>query len=151
MRISRLKSCNISTSLRLGYSNVIFSNLIVPRRMGSNVIPDVGGMAGRRSRRSKIRVPAPIPRMIEDWINRIGSHAGATRQFKTYKERPVGKPLPRLVSPAERANITYVSICNPLPTYTVYRSNDVKSPTDISPRVTRVPPGSTIQNFTLRL
>ena len=35
---------------------------------------------------------------------------------------------------------SYVSICKPDPTYTVYNSRVDRSPTDISPRLTSVPP-----------
>jgi hypothetical protein len=35
---------------------------------------------------------------------------------------------------------TYVSVCKPLPTYTVYNSKLVRSPTDIVPLLTSVPP-----------
>jgi hypothetical protein len=64
--ISSSKSFKISVPLRLGYSKRMPSNLTVPRRVGASSIPTSGGTAGRLSRRSKMRAPAPIPRMIED-------------------------------------------------------------------------------------
>ena len=65
--MSRLKSCNILTSWRVGYSNPTCSNRMGPRRLGDTCAPPSYAISGCLSRSSKIRVPAPTPRIMEVW------------------------------------------------------------------------------------
>lgn len=95
---SRFIFLSISTPLRLGYSNVTFSNRTTPLRVGDRVdAPAWTGIAGRRSMSSNIRTPAPIPRIIVVFCCRarvISQYHLRIRRIKigfTYKERPALK------------------------------------------------------------
>lgn len=63
---SRSKSFRISTPFRLGYSKCTCSNFTMPSWSLGTSSPTPKGTAGERSSTSKIRIPAPIPRIIED-------------------------------------------------------------------------------------
>jgi hypothetical protein len=84
--IFRLRSFKIVTSWRVGYSNPTCSNRMGPRRPGDTCTPPRYGISGCLSRSSKMRVPAPTPRIMEVWTQHVIHNRKRNRCKPTKKD-----------------------------------------------------------------